>query len=536
MYNNYLYLLRGISELRSKVLNSEVIDIFTQEKDKLFIRIPTINHPDFTLILSNNAQQPYFSFKNEIKKAKKNTRDFFAEYLPSRLVDISIASNDRVIEFTLTRAKFYFLIRGARSNVVLIAGTESHSFKKIDTQEVNEIKSEILKTGFLNPSDSLVRIKNDIGSLSLDEIISKYRFINYLLNRIDVQSGDDWRSKLLKMIDDILSKEIAVTIPDETGEFDFIPSTFVSSNLKQKQYFYDDYFSALNKFLISKSLIKRDFNTKKELEKYLRKEIDKIFNKLNDLKARLEVGSRENEFSYLANLLLININKIRKGHDSITVRDELGKQDVTITIDKSLSPNQNVDKLFEKAKSEKINYQKSSSLYSDLELKYKKLSGLLGRLTALEDHNEILLLKKELGIKSNMELKTEEPGINFRRFLIDKKYHLYVGKNSKNNDELTTRFAKQNDLWFHARSVSGSHVVLRVENTKEPVPKNIIKKAASIAAFYSKAKTSKLVSVSYTFKKYVNKRKSLDQGQVILLREQTILVPPEIPEGCESID
>jgi predicted ribosome quality control (RQC) complex YloA/Tae2 family protein len=135
-----------------------------------------------------------------------------------------------------------------------------------------------------------------------------------------------------------------------------------------------------------------------------------------------------------------------------------------------------------------------------------------------------------------MELRRQEPESNFRRFLIDNKYHLFVGKNSKNNEELTTKFAKQNDLWFHARSVSGSHVVLRIENIKEQVPKNIIKKAASIAAFYSKAKTSKLVSVSYTFKKYVIKKKNLDPGQVILLREQVILVPPEIPEGCNPVE
>ncbi len=536
MYNNYLYLLRGISELRNKLLNSEVIDIFTQEKDKLFFRIPTINHPDFTLILSNNSQQPYFSIKPEIKKAKKNTRDFFQDYLPSSILNIAIASNDRIIEFTISKAKIYFLIRGAKSNVVLIDGMNFHSFKKIDSIGENEIKSEIIKTEFLNPSESISRIQNDINTLSLEEIKSKYRFISPLLSIIEVQSGDNWRTRLLEIVGDITHKEIAVTILDETGELDFSPTTFIPNNLSKQQFFYDDYFSALNKFLISKTLIKKNTNTKKELEKYLRREIDKIFNKLNDLKARIEIGSRENEFSFQANFLLANINKFRKGDESITIRDELSNRDVTITLDKALSPNQNVDKLFEKAKSEKINYQKSKSLYEDLELYYKKLNGFLDRIKVLEDHNDILLLKKELGIKMNLELKREEPDANFRHFLIDKKYHLYVGKNSKNNDELTTRFAKQNDLWFHARSVSGSHVVLRVDNIKEPVPKNVIKKAASVAAFYSKAKTSKLVSVSYTFKKYVTKRKSLVPGQVILLREQTILVAPEIPDGCESID
>ena len=112
---------------------------------------------------------------------------------------------------------------------------------------------------------------------------------------------------------------------------------------------------------------------------------------------------------------------------------------------------------------------------------------------------------------------------------------MYVGKDSKNNDLLTTRFAKQNDYWFHARSVSGSHVVLRVDNTKEVVPKNILKKVASLAAFHSKAKTAGVVPVAYTFKKYVVKKKADPVGTVHLLREEVLLVKPEIPVGVEFI-
>ena len=123
----------------------------------------------------------------------------------------------------------------------------------------------------------------------------------------------------------------------------------------------------------------------------------------------------------------------------------------------------------------------------------------------------------------------------FKHYLLEGKYHLFVGKDSQNNDLLTTKFAKQNDYWFHARGVSGSHAVLRVENTKEVIPKNILKAAASISAFHSKAKTAGLVPVSYTFKKYVVKKKGMAPGKVALLREDTVLVHPEIPKNCEYV-
>ncbi|MFA6025941.1 MAG: NFACT RNA binding domain-containing protein, partial [Ignavibacteriaceae bacterium] len=94
---------------------------------------------------------------------------------------------------------------------------------------------------------------------------------------------------------------------------------------------------------------------------------------------------------------------------------------------------------------------------------------------------------------------------------------------------------RQNDFWFHARSVSGSHVVLRVENTKEAVPKPVLKKVAQLAAFYSKAKTAGTAPVSYALKKFVVKRKGMEVGMVSMLREDTLLVKPEIPQGCEMI-
>ena len=149
---------------------------------------------------------------------------------------------------------------------------------------------------------------------------------------------------------------------------------------------------------------------------------------------------------------------------------------------------------------------------------------------------EIKNIMKELNIKSGEKRDLpDDIRTKFKHYIIDNKYDVYVGRDSANNDLLTMKFAKQNDYWFHARGASGSHVVLRVENTKEPVPKNILKAAASIAAFHSKAKTSGLAPVSYTFKKYVTKKKGMEPGKVALLREDVLLVKPGIPSNCEYV-
>jgi len=205
-------------------------------------------------------------------------------------------------------------------------------------------------------------------------------------------------------------------------------------------------------------------------------------------------------------------------------------------LDAKFSPQKNVDRYFEKSRDSKINFEKSNKLYLSTKNEYEKLQLYQHQIAnnpTLEDINKIM---KELKIKDEEKQNYQEDiSSKFKHYLIEKKYHVFVGKDSMNNDLLTTRFAKQNDFWFHARSVSGSHVVLRIDNNKEAVPKSILKKAASIAAYHSKAKTAGIVPVSYTYKKYVVKRKSQPAGQVSLLKEEVLLVKPEIPGDADYL-
>ena len=127
------------------------------------------------------------------------------------------------------------------------------------------------------------------------------------------------------------------------------------------------------------------------------------------------------------------------------------------------------------------------------------------------------------------ENKQDEPASRFRVFDLGEGYILYVGKSAANNDELTVKFAKPNDLWFHARGSSGSHAVLRLNKEEKP-PKFILQKAASIAAYYSGSKNAKYTPVCYTYKKYVHKPKGSNPGSVTISREEVIMVEPKLPD------
>ncbi|MGK9369009.1 NFACT RNA binding domain-containing protein [Melioribacter sp. Ez-97] len=525
MFKNYLYLLRAVIELNESISGNSILEIYTQEKDKLFISIPKYDFEKRHLIISANSQMPYLIVKDSHSKAKKNYKNFFEEFLPSGINKIEIAQNDRIIKFSCDNFNFYFLIRGANTNIILQDPENNFfPFKKTDDNKLKATADEIIKCEFVSSYDHIL---NDLQSMNTKELKSNYKFIDRKIKTEFLEKGVELKS----LITDILFNDIIVAKDKAGASLIFQPYPDEDAELIGK---YDSYQEAINAYLSNYYSLSKEKVLTATLKKYIANELERLSGKLNNLKSRIENGSREKEYSNYGNLLLINISALKKGLDKIDLKDMEGNS-VTIKLDPKLSPQKNIDRYFEKAKSEKIEYEKSIELYDELKNKFESLKELNEKFDKELTLEELKNIEKQLGIKKKMEIQ-DKSRPNFRHFIIDGKYHVYVGKDSRNNDELTLRFAKQNDYWFHARSVSGSHLVLRTDNPKEAVPKPVLKKAASIAAFYSKAKTAGLAPVSYTFKKYVVKKKGMVPGKVALLKEEVLLVKPEIPPGCEVVD
>jgi len=133
-------------------------------------------------------------------------------------------------------------------------------------------------------------------------------------------------------------------------------------------------------------------------------------------------------------------------------------------------------------------------------------------------------------VKKSIEENTQDL-TRFRIFKLTGGFEVWVGKDSKANDMLTMRYAKQNDFWFHVSGTSGSHTVLKIPEGTEIIPKEIIKTAASICAYYSKAKNAKIVKVSYTQVKNVQKYKGAKSGSVVIKNEKVIKCSPLLPSS-----
>jgi predicted ribosome quality control (RQC) complex YloA/Tae2 family protein len=542
MYKNYFFLNRLIVEFNNELKGFTVNQIFSQEKDKLFLNC--INGKDERYIeISVNPGFPFINLRSHFNRAKKNTIDFFSDVLPDKIVSFEIADNDRIIRIKLEHSSLYFAVRGKFTNVHLIDSSENiNSFKKEENDILENFVIEISKINFVSHFNI-----PDFKKISYETNFEKTKHDYPILGKeiileTKARCNDD-SSEIVDTIRNILNEirisKVAIFDDQNQRKLHLAFQNFISIPFTNKQY-YNTAVEALNAYLSQLFYLEETEIKRKTIERTLDREQNRLSGKINGIKNYLDSGSKVKLYEKYGDLLLINLNNIQAGMEEVIVEDIYeNNQKIKIKLDKTRNSKQNADLYFKRSKEEKVRYNKSKEIFQISVVRFERLRAIREKLNQSNELREINIIMKELKIKTQQATKEKEDiSSKFRHYIIEGKYDVYVGKDSKNNDLLTTKFAKQNDYWFHARSISGSHVVLRIQNTKENMPKSILKKAASIAAYYSKAKTSGTAPVSFTQKKYVIKKKGMDPGKVALLREEVLLVKPEIPLGCkyESVE
>jgi len=540
MIKNYFILNRFIIEANELLISKSIYNVFTQEKDKLLIEFGNTEGIKYIEICVNPGQ-PFINIREKYSRAKSNTINLFKDFNKKKIDSLGIADDDRIIKIGTENGSLYFTIRGKYTNVISITSDgDVEVFKKLDDEKINDLKQELLSKSFIQHFN-IPDLSIDSSDDYLNIIKRKFPIIgNEIIKEVKIrQSATNTNEKeqtLENVLQELRDAKPVVFIDNENNEVHLSVDTFKSFDYQQTNSF-TNIISAQGFYLSKKYYLQNKQKILKLIHKQLDRDLQKITNKINNLKGVIDRGSRDKEYHNIGNLLLLNLKRLKTGMDKIHLQDSFNPdKEIKIKLNTKLAPNENVDYYFDKARADKINYEKSIELFDIAKKDFERLKSIEKKVDSIEDIKDLRNIIKELKIKMPVDKKEKEDvSIKFKHYLIEGKYNVYVGKDSKNNDLLTTRFAKQNDYWFHARSVSGSHVILRVENTKEVIPKYVLKKTASLAAYHSKAKTAGIVPVAYTFKKYVVKKKNMPIGTVHLLKEDVLLVKPEIPKDCEYV-
>ena len=268
---------------------------------------------------------------------------------------------------------------------------------------------------------------------------------------------------------------------------------------------------------------------------------------VHNLQKDLAVADRGEDYRLIAETMAIHLHELPRGVEKIELSSSTGDQQLRILLNPALGPVANMEHYFrlarkadraqniiaERLRAAKTNLNKIAERECELDSIATQSSGRLAALLAWQQKHaeEIGLKYSKPHRKAVAERELDRP---FRRYRIEQRWEVWVGRNNRENDTLTHQHAAPNDYWFHAQSVSGSHVILRTGDKPELVPKRVLAKAAALAALYSKARHSTLVPVVYTRRKYVRKPRKTAPGTAAYIREKSFMVKPQVAPSVEA--
>lgn len=265
--------------------------------------------------------------------------------------------------------------------------------------------------------------------------------------------------------------------------------------------------------------------------KVLQNNIERCEKKLALYADALNSGEQMEKCRLYGELLTANLHSLKSGTDTAAVDNYYADpvERIAIPLDRQLTPGENAQRYYKKyqklkAARDMAIVQREQTLS---ELNY--LEGQLDNLTKCTAENELSELIEELkdqgyikrdkGGKKKMKLASSKP----MHFVSSTGADIYVGKNNRQNDELTLRFASPNDIWMHTKNIPGSHVIVKGASEQDTAT---MTEAALLAAYYSRARGSENVAVDYTPRKYVKKPAGAKPGMVIYTTNKTAYVTP----------
>ena len=515
MQTNYYFLRQLSKRLETELVGMVMAECFSQEKDELLIGfctdgkqwrhkrdfyIKAVLHPDFACL----------NFPEDFKRAGRNSADLFKELIDLKVISVRQFLNERAFglyfenDFVLL-----FKMYGNRSNVILL-----HENKVIDLLHNKLIGDNNLD---LDTLDREIDQSNE-GFLTHGIKATFPTFgkeITQYLQTIPNPAWDDIQALLFQLNNPTyylktLDFQPILSLIKEGGE---IQKTFSDPIEASNNFYYA--FTRINVFDKEKLvLIKVLLKQKNRCQVY----IDKNYQQLSSN----EKGVKHDE---IANIIMANLHAIPDRTEVIELYDFYRDKPLKVRLKPDYSPQKNAENYYRKSKNEKIEIQK---IMENIEAKEQDLAEIDQQIQKIEN---IETLKEFRKFQKANSLETSQKNVEtvqdlFKYFKFEG-YEILVGRNSKNNDLLTQRYARKDDLWLHARDVAGSHVVIRKQAGKN-FPINVIERAAGLAAYFSKRKSDTLCPVIVTPKKFVRKTRDLGDGQVIVEKEEVIMIEPQL--------
>jgi predicted ribosome quality control (RQC) complex YloA/Tae2 family protein len=550
LFSNWLTYRAAAAALDERLRDAVIEEAFTQQKNELVV-VARRDDEEVVLQFSAEPQFAWMLIKPDFARARRNSLDLFPDLIGDRIASVRIATDDRIVRVALHsgRALYAFLFP-VRANLILTDadGIVREAFKHTPPPAAfhqltyDNALPEWTSGDFVPRSDA----KDDSVSALLRALRPWLagRLAKEILHRAGVDAETAHTQLSTGQLDALHTSlsEVISESADGRGHlylqdrFPVSVAPVVLRHVVADEHIDEDILAAMFTYL------RRHFSggelaaVRKRVLDRVQREQSRVRRSLDRLSSPDTLQKNADEYEKFGNLLMIHLYDQPEQPGRMTVPDVFTdpRLVVSIPIKERTSVLENAQRYFGKAQQARasVSYvrERTGTLTARLEL----LSRFEKDIRSAENLNELKTLFKqqatlmnELGMTSRGD--NDESPFPFRRFVVEGGFEVWAGKNSANNDLLTVRHSRPNDLWFHARGVGGSHVVLKVGSAAGTPSKEAIRQAASIAAYYSKHRNAKRVPVAYTEKKYVRKPKGANPGSVLVDREKVIMADPALP-------
>ncbi len=318
---------------------------------------------------------------------------------------------------------------------------------------------------------------------------------------------------------------------DKNGpkEFSAIPlSHFTQYTLKE----FDSISQVLKTYYATKNTLTRIRQKSTDLRHVVQISLERNRKKY-DLQSK-QLKDTENRDKYKVYGELINIYgySLPAGAKELTALNYYTDQEITIPLDPTMTPLENSQKYFAKYNKQKRTFEALTELIQETAGDIQYLESISNALDIAMNEADLAQIKEELMQSGYIRRKFTKKKVKLTskplHYISSDGYHMYVGKNNLQNDELTFSFASGNDWWFHAKGAPGSHVIVKTKGNE--LPDRTFEEAGRLAAYYSKNRGSDKVEIDYVEKKHVKKPNGAKPGFVVYYTNYSLVIDSDISD------
>lgn len=573
-----------VHELKETLVGGRIVKISQPEKDELVVTIK--NYEQYKLFISASAGLPLI-YLTEQSKANPMTAPNFCMLLrkhlnSARIISITQPEFERIIKIEIEHldemgdvcTKFLIVeIMGKHSNIIFC----DSELKIVDSIKhisgfVSSVREVLPGRTYFIPKttekfDPTTITKEEFISVVLSKPLSISKAIfqsltgispllaNEICHRASIDSELPTASlsedsalhlynnfkRIMELVDTHSYAPNIVFRDREPLEFSSLPLTCYEGVEGLTVESYTSISSLLEHYFSTKNTVTRIRQKSSDLRRIVTNAIERNSKKYDLQLKQLKDTEKREKYKIYGELLTTYGYSAEPGAKSLTVLNYYTNEDMDIPLDPELTALENAKHYFEKYSKLKRTYEALSKFIIETKEELEHLESIKTSLDIALLEEDLVELKEELiqyGYMKrhfttskgpgNKNKQNKKPKITSKPFhyISSDGYHMYVGKNNFQNDELTFNFATGGDWWFHAKGIPGSHVIVKSNGSE--LPDRVFEEAGNLAAYYSKGRENEKVEIDYAEKKFIKKPSGAKPGFVIYHTNYSLIASPNI--------